>query len=1256
MVLRASRHPCGRSHSVVCVGLCVGLCLLWAVATAWPQEPSKTRAARQRSRSNVIPRVRAQLEINSPPLSPAAQQRLFHVPEGFEVELVLAESEGLGKFVGLAFDARGRLWTMTALEYPVDANDDPKASAALFARGGRDKVLVIDGLYDGRPRVRVFVNGLAIPLGILPYRGGVIVQYGPEIRYYRDQDGDGQADSYETILKGFGTQDSHLFPHQFTRVPGGWVLMAQGLFNQSVVRRGDGRPFASGASAVVFKHCKLARFRPDGTDFELLTAGPNNIWGLTRSREGEIWIQEANDLGYPIIPFEPGGRYPTPSPDRLKAYQPLMPPPLAPPQMGGTGLSGLALADDRDGWPWPWGRRGAEPDAPLRFYVANPVMGRIQMIEATRQSNGRYRYRKLPDFLTCEDPRFRPVALQFGPDGCLYIVDWYNKIISHNEVPRNHPERDRTRGRIWRVRHVDQPRREPPDLTTLSDEALVGLLGADNARVADLVWQEIVDRDARHLVPRLLRIAQDRRTPADRRLGALWALEGLDTVPASLLARLAEDPNPNLRYEAIRIAGAQPRPEEEFLAVAERVLDDPVPRVRAALGDALRRVELSSPRGLRLLFRYVEPPLEEGSEWERYDRAFERFLARWAMERHASAIRPYLFGAEGRRLPLESRLLAVLALPGPEAAVALARMIPEIDRTLRDEEVRILAAHMTQPAVAAVLEQALSDRSTRQGTLRALLRLRTELDLRALRPSIAEAVIDLWNMRDASARRLAVQAAGAFRLRALEAPLATLAARPAEERALRLMALRALRELGIRKPELLEPLLEREGADRELQQAALLALAESELPAAVALAADRLGQVPGPWRRQIVERLATTRAGATALLRALDRGLIVPVDLPVAVLDRMRLLLPNDNRVKELWEAVADRVQFVLRLRGGPEDCVRTNLTLDGPFTVETWIRLAPGVSNADGILGAPGQLDMNFYQGRFRVWVRGHHDIVIAKRQVRPQSWTHVAVTRDEQGVFRIYINGELDATSKRRERRAFSGLDVGRTIPASVGTEAELAEFRVWGRALSAREIRAQFDVTFRGAARPKELLVCLNGRHWGPLSGQAETVPISDGPALQSVAEARARAEVFAYYRRLAKKPGDVKRGRKLFERHCLVCHTVANRGGRIGPPLDGVGLKGLESLLRNVLTPNAAVESGYRSFRVLTTDGRIIQGLLVSDSPEAVVIRQPDTADVRIPREQIERAGFTGTSVMPEGILESLRPEEARDLLQYLLGLR
>jgi hypothetical protein len=280
-------------------------------------------------------------------LTAEEQLKKFHVADGYEIELVVKESDGIGKFISVYFDQRGRMWTQTALEYPVDANENPAAAEAVYAGKGKDKVLVYPRESVNAPipaggltNPTVFADGLAIPLGILPWGAGdsCYALHGHDLLLLKDTDGDGKSDKREVILTGFGVQDSHLFPHQFTRAPGGWIWMAQGLFNNSKVTR------PGSDEAIDWPKCSMARMRPDGSEFEVTSTGPNNIWGLVMTGEGETFIQEANDYGYPVMPFHEYAYYPGGMAALKKSYQPEFPP-AAEFRMGGTGLSGLALIE-----------------------------------------------------------------------------------------------------------------------------------------------------------------------------------------------------------------------------------------------------------------------------------------------------------------------------------------------------------------------------------------------------------------------------------------------------------------------------------------------------------------------------------------------------------------------------------------------------------------------------------------------------------------------------------------------------------------------------------------------------------------------------------------------------------------------------------------------------------------------------------------------------------------------------------------------
>jgi hypothetical protein len=158
------------------------------------------------------------------------------------------------------------------------------------------------------------------------------------------------------------------------------------------------------------------------------------------------------------------------------------------------------------------------------MFVANPITRKIQAIKIT-PDGPRFQYRLLGDFIQSSDEWFRPIAITFGPDGCLYIVDWYNKIISHNEVPRTHPGRDKTRGRIWRVKPKDQAAISTCRISMkLSGDELIAKLGGPSLAQSHLAWQAIGDRRRKRQDRNRLRRSRKgtRSAGASRRIQRLW--------------------------------------------------------------------------------------------------------------------------------------------------------------------------------------------------------------------------------------------------------------------------------------------------------------------------------------------------------------------------------------------------------------------------------------------------------------------------------------------------------------------------------------------------------------------------------------------------------------------------------------------------------------------------------------------------------------------------------------------------------------
>jgi putative membrane-bound dehydrogenase-like protein len=1234
-------------------------------------------------------KANAQTGIGAGPKTPAEQLATFTLPEGLEMDLIASEipEEGVGKFVAVYFDAKGAMWTMTALEYPVDGNENAAAADALYKSRAKDKILVYDR--DAKSptgfvsKPRVFADGLAIPLGILPYKDGCYVQHGPDLVFLRDTDGDGKSDKREVILTGLGVQDSHLFPHQFTRAPGGWIWMAQGLFNNSKpVKPGD-------AKAVDWKQCSMAKMRMDGSQFEVTSTGPNNIWGLAMTAEGETFIQEANDYGYPVMPFHEYAYYPGGMAAHKKSYQPDFPP-QAEFRMGGTGLSGLALTDKDGIFPDGW------RDVML---VANPITNRIQTIKMHRDGP-RWKLEQRADIVQTTDSWFRPVALTLAPDGCVYVVDWYNKIISHNEVPRNHPDRDKTRGRIWRIKPKAKAPMEVPDFTKLSGDELIAKLGGASTAQHHMAWQAIVDRGMKELAPKLKEVVATGKNDAAR-IGAMWAAEGLGAASFDW-EKVTKDANRNVRREAVRVMGEMYQGGVSYIGIAVvlemfrgagidqdfEVRAQAIRTARTPLHAIPKATDASSfttsgfgsvsvsgeiEGSIGTLLGFALPSLagptakaSHGNKTikvgEAYEREYERFLVRMFLERHPEAVAKFLETDDAKKLPLEARLLASLALDPKSGAPRVAALLPQLTRPPENEEILRLVQHLDEPGVADAVKATLGNPATAPAVLNALLELRAKLDPARLSPLVADAATKLLASKDAAQIENGVKLVGAFKIASAESSLVGLLRPIGPISPIGPMALRALGELGSTNTTLFADLATT-AADPLVRDEALAALAGSKAADAPARVLALYPKLAPAQRRLALDKLTTTKAGASAVVGAVSAGTLPKSDIDAATLDRLLAVLgEKDAELAKLVDSLGSLFRPVLALDGTDNATIETGLTLDGAFTVETWVKLDEGISNADGILGAPGKLDMNFYGGQFRVYVFPPlGDVVIAKTKTVPGMWQHIATTRDAKGNWKIYIDGELSATGTKTSAEKIEKPVIGWTSTAG-GFKGQLAEYRIWNHERSAEQIRESFDRSIEGTEGTKgtgaslELSLSSNKSLSSlKLGTGAKVVKTSDlPPVLTADAAAKLDAD-FTKYRALAGKPGDKERG-KAVAAMCQACHLFGNTGGQIGPNLSGVGAMGAEAILRNILTPNAAMESGYRIFRVEQRDGSVLDAFFVSEDKDAVVVRLAGAADQRIAKKNIVKTTFLRRSLMPEGLLAGMNDQQVSDLFAYLLSLK
>jgi putative membrane-bound dehydrogenase-like protein len=315
------------------------------------------------------------------------------VPDGFHVELVASEPDLLNP-VAMAFDDSGRIYVTESFEYP---RHEPGP--------GRDRIKILDDTDgDGRvDKVTIFAEGLNIPSGIAVGHGGVWVANAPDILFLEDTNGDDVADKSTVIATGFGRDDTHELPNALTWGPDGYLYGLNGVFNRSVVTQGD--------QTFDFT-CAMFRIHPRTRKFELFCEGTSNPWGIAFDAEGSAFVSACvidhlwhlTESGYYL---RQGGPYPPHTwwGDSIVKHKHQM-----------AAYCGIEYFDS-----------AAYPEAYReKLYMGNIHGGCINVDRITR-SGATYQGFGEPDFLTANDVWFMPVAQKVGPDGCLYVLDWYDR-------------------------------------------------------------------------------------------------------------------------------------------------------------------------------------------------------------------------------------------------------------------------------------------------------------------------------------------------------------------------------------------------------------------------------------------------------------------------------------------------------------------------------------------------------------------------------------------------------------------------------------------------------------------------------------------------------------------------------------------------------------------------------------------------------------------------------------------------------------
>ena len=879
-------------------------------ALAKPNKTAQKSAARSKKRRRKNPQ-----SARTDAWSPAEQLAGFSVPEGFIIELVASEEQGVINPIDISFDDSGRLWTQTGTMYPIDPvagikwhallklmeNPEAQANNPNFSKirdlyqlkvKGQDKILILDDpTQKASAPLHVWADGLTIPQSILPYKDGAYVCHGSELFLLRDTDGDNKSDKMEPVLTGFGFTDTHTMAHLLIRGPGSYIHFTQGALNKSMVSA-----VSSGKKHRVDASCQV-RFKLDHQDFEVVSSGPSNMWGLQLRADGQWYGTEANDRSYSIIPWEHGTGVTGAAYHPLRPYQPLLPE-LHKFRVGGTGISAMEFSEDTEnGFPFDEWKNVA--------LLGNAITSTINAVRIHRNPDGTVEAEHLPDFLSSKDDWFRPVNMEFGPDGCLYVADFYNKIISHNEVTTTHPDRDKSHGRIWRIRHESQKPRTIPNVAKASPQELLAHLKSPSLWEKRAAWQQIGDQKLGVLTPSLVKIAVDEKQDTITRIHALWALEELKHFDSKLIDSLLASEDDNLRREAVRSLASFDLPPARAAALASPFIEDDHCMIRSQAIRTLDDLRSPDPAVFAGLIAACKPALGANSLGGSYERNFERFLARKALESFPAELKAHL-DQSFAEYPAGNLLWAIQALNENDKRAAFLNIWGKASSQALDGETFVaIASMLSSPEVFTAVQPTFQNSANAQNLVSQALANQSRVQSRKLTEMITPLVVKLLGKEETLFTGL--QAVERFKLTSLNALTANLHLPKVDTALLRQM----LRAKAINPKENTSDFItiaKNDSFPFDLRTEAISALAPADPKSAQDLTSALIDKADPSQKSQLATLLSQTKPGSQVLLTSLKRKTLGAETFSLSAAERLSQAFPNDPAAKAVISGVRQRV------------------------------------------------------------------------------------------------------------------------------------------------------------------------------------------------------------------------------------------------------------------------------------------------------------------------------------------------------------
>ncbi len=1126
------------------------------------------------------------------PLTPEQEQRSFVLPPGFRIDLVAAEPEIL-KPLNMAFDARGRLWVTVTQEYPYPAPADRTPGDAV-------KILE-DRNGDGRAdKVTTFADGLNIPIGIYPYGRGAIVYGIPHIWYLEDTDGDDVADRRTKLYGPMGYErDTHGMNNAFRRGFDGWLYACHGFNNETRVSGADGHE-------IHMQSGNTYRMRLDGARVEHFTWGQVNPFGMTIDANFDLFTADCHSK--PVYQLVRDGYYPSfgKPHDGLGFISPMMEH-----LHNSTAIAGVARYSATQ-FPEPFRQN---------LFSGNVMTSRINRNSLIERGSTLV-CREEADFLETTDPWFRPVDICLGPDGALYIADFYNRIIGHYEVPLDHPGRDRTSGRIWRVTYAPEGAAPPDsrfDISQATAAQLIELLDDDNLTRRMLALDQLSDR----LGPSCqaeLRAAATNSPSAQVRALAMWGLHRIGALSEDVLRPLLADSSSYVRLHALKAASETAQWSPELAELVRAGLDDSHPFARRAAADALGR----------------HPQIDAAAD------LLETLLAVPAED---ALLR------QNVRIALRNQL---------RASGGLARLAAQAEPQARRELVTI-ALGFSDETVAAFLLDYLAKHEVEAAEAAEWIRHAAS----CAGPAEVEALVRFARLHFSRSSEMQLALLDSIRrgLEQRQAALPELVRTWAQELALSLAPDAAV---APERDWLNFPLAGAARADNPwvLQQR----------PAADGQAAAFLCSLPKG--EQLTGRLRSPVFEIPARLSFYIAGHSGFPDKPLNGKNSVRLCDATSGEIlRETTPPRNDTAQLVewdlaaVTARRGYLEIV------DGDEAgAYAWLavgRFSPAVVELPAT--SPGDLTARHRAMTDLIRQFGLRELeprlISVLQQERVDSTVAAGAAEallalQPQPGWEILTQALADPSTPAELMEAARGLLISRDAAAFPELAAQLmraaparAQQRLALSLATSREgLTLLIDLIAQGKASPRMLQGAAVLERIRTIGGEAlaeraaaltANLPAPRDELLQLMAQRRAE---------FARAPRDLARGAQVFAKSCAACHQVAGKGPLIGPQLDGIGNRGLERLLEDIFDPNRNVDVAFRTTTLQLESGKVVTGLVRGERGGLLVLADEKGQELTVPKAEIEQQAKANLSLMPENIATTIMEDEFHDLMAYLLDLR